>query len=642
MTEPSFQAPSPQDLADLLPQFDVEFFIAQGGMGAVYKGRQRSLDRDVAIKVLPKEMGANEEFRESFTTEAKAMAKLNHPNLLGVFDFGSVDGMPYIVMEYVEGGSLYEACYEQAVDSEQAVAIVLGICRGLSDAHEHDIVHRDIKPANILLTEKIEPKVADFGLAQAIDSDQPGLVMGTPGYTAPEVFQDPEQSGKLADIYSVGVILHQLLTGINPSGSMEPPTEPTSNLRLDAIWRKATNIVPTQRYATVAAMADDLEKWASAVDASNSGATPVAPPANPQQSSGVGVKVALVSVFAVGLIGLFNLLPKEEAKIVEKNLESENEPAAKVIEVLTEPEKVVEPRVDFVPETTVKNVNPVIPEITEPEVVMEVEKEEPEDILTSRPEKEKIPEKEPEVLEEPELDPGDPELRQKAIGLIEELRKKRNTQLAENSRWFTFQLGIHGRNAEFDAARMIKQLEKRTSETRIPSKSGAGIIPFTVREDFQRATDKEESIDREYLSGLKSIRDAYVNRLSQALGETSDDQLKKRLAVQAERAEDLEAWVRLLNPDPEKSPKMMAKAFVGNWDVHSYDKVTRWIAHGDGRMEAVGERWRLRWEILKDGTLVVKWPRAKKPYILTQDENGQGWTGKTSFGKDVQLKAGDW
>ena len=107
MTEPSFQAPSPQDLADLLPQFDVEFFIAQGGMGAVYKGRQRSLDRDVAIKVLPKEMGANEEFRESFTTEAKAMAKLNHPNLLGVFDFGSVDGMPYIVMEYVEGGSLY-------------------------------------------------------------------------------------------------------------------------------------------------------------------------------------------------------------------------------------------------------------------------------------------------------------------------------------------------------------------------------------------------------------------------------------------------------------------------------------------------------------------------------------------------------
>ena len=123
MNENAFQAPAPEYLAELLPQYDIECFIAQGGMGAVYKGRQISLDRHIAIKVLPREMGENEEFRESFVAEAKAMARLNHPNLLGVFDYGNVEGMPYIVMEYVEGGSLYEASLNQAIEPAQAVAI---------------------------------------------------------------------------------------------------------------------------------------------------------------------------------------------------------------------------------------------------------------------------------------------------------------------------------------------------------------------------------------------------------------------------------------------------------------------------------------------------------------------------------------
>jgi serine/threonine protein kinase len=264
MSEHAFQAPSPESLAELLPQYQIEFFIAQGGMGAVYKGRQISLDRDIAIKVLPHEVGASEELRESFISEAKAMARLNHSNLLGVFDYGTVEGMPYIVMEYVSGGSLHQAAYNQAVELMQAAMIVKGICAGLSHAHEHGIVHRDIKPSNILLTQKVEPKVADFGLAHAADWDTPGLVMGTPGYTAPEVFQDPSQAGVLADIYSVGVILHQLLTGTDPAGCMEPPSQPSGSLRLDAIWRKATNVNPALRYPTVAAMAEDIDRWIAA------------------------------------------------------------------------------------------------------------------------------------------------------------------------------------------------------------------------------------------------------------------------------------------------------------------------------------------------------------------------------------------
>lgn len=229
-------------------------------MGAVYKGSQPSLDRDVAIKVLPREVGEDPEFRESFTTEAKAMARFNHPNLTGVFDYGDIEGMPYIVMEYVNGCTLHELAWNQVVDPKQATAIVKGICDGLAHAHEHGISHRDIKPANILLTDKVEAKIGDFGLAHSVDSDTTGLVMGTPGYTAPEVYEDPEQAGPLADIYAAGIILHQLLTGIDPSGSEGPPTKTTGNLRLDAIWRKATHVDPAQRYQDIATMAAELER----------------------------------------------------------------------------------------------------------------------------------------------------------------------------------------------------------------------------------------------------------------------------------------------------------------------------------------------------------------------------------------------
>ncbi|MFK7850479.1 MAG: protein kinase [Akkermansiaceae bacterium] len=541
MSDTPFQAPSPEHLSDLLPQFDIDFFIAQGGMGAVYKGRQRSLDRDVAIKVLPKELGANEEFRESFNTEAKAMAKLNHPNLLGVFDFGSVDGMPYIVMEYVEGGSLYEASFEQAVDPEQAVAIVKGICDGLSDAHEHDIVHRDIKPANILLTEKVEPKVADFGLAQAIDSDQPGLVMGTPGYTAPEVFQDPDQAGKLADIYSVGVILHQLLTGMDPSGCMEPPSKSTGNIRLDAIWRKATNIVPTQRYATVGAMAADLGKWASAKkpSAAAAGASAYRPPVRPMQTAssgggGMGMKIFLIALLIGGVLVTYQVLQKRKADINKKNADNAANPVIKVVEVDQDPNT---------------GSNPTLPDPSnssspDPE---EVVMSNPDPVVSNDP-TENV-DTDPEEVEPETLEPGDPELRKMAIGLINDERAKRDALLSENVRWFSFQLGVLKRDAKFDDARAIERLDKSSTKTRVADSSKVDAVPYFVAADYKTALEKEESIDQEHLSALKRIRDAYVTRLDTAASKAEDDDLKKRLKAQAERAEDLEKWVHLLSPD---------------------------------------------------------------------------------------------
>ena len=286
MTHETFQAPELSHLAELLPAFEFQAFIAQGGMGAVYKARQKSLERDVAIKVLPRELGADPEFRESFRVEAKAMAKMNHPNLIAVYDYGDVDGMPYIVMEYVDGKSLYHSAWNKQIEAKQAVAIISGICAGLGHAHENGVIHRDIKPANILLTPKAEPKIGDFGLAQAAEHDHSGIVMGTPGYTAPEVLQDHTASDQRADLFAVGVILHELITGQRPDPEGKNPRQRSGDPKLDAIWQKATQDDPAQRYSTAEEMGADLKKW------SESGGkrvvTPVAASASPLVTGGSG------------------------------------------------------------------------------------------------------------------------------------------------------------------------------------------------------------------------------------------------------------------------------------------------------------------------------------------------------------------
>ena len=265
MNIPEFEAPQIEELQELLPAYEILDFIAKGGMGAVYRARQISLDREVAIKILPREFGEDPEFRAGFETEAKAMARLNHPNLIAVYDCGDVRGMPYIVMEYINGKSLFHSAWKTVVEPTQAVGIVKGICDGLAHAHENGIIHRDIKPANILLTPKAEPKIGDFGLALASGQNNPGLVMGTPGYAAPELFHSPHLAGEHADIFAVGVILHELLTG-QPPDSVDPAAcVSTGDSGLDAIWHNAVHPDSAQRYQDVAAMAEALAAWKPAV-----------------------------------------------------------------------------------------------------------------------------------------------------------------------------------------------------------------------------------------------------------------------------------------------------------------------------------------------------------------------------------------
>lgn len=259
----TFQAPDLEEVAKLFPAYEVHSLIACGGMGAVYHATQRSLERAVAIKILPREFSQDEAFRVGFEAEAKVMARLNHPNLVAVYDFGEADGMLFIVMEFVSGGSLFQRAHDQALEQPEALRLVGDICNGLAHAHEHGILHRDIKPANILLDENGSPKIGDFGLARALEREieEGEQIYGTPGYTAPEVIEPPFTIDHRADIFSVGVLLQELLTGqppqagVPPSASAMPP-----NPRLNAIIRRATNPDPNSRYASAGELASDLRK----------------------------------------------------------------------------------------------------------------------------------------------------------------------------------------------------------------------------------------------------------------------------------------------------------------------------------------------------------------------------------------------
>ena len=262
MSVSPFKIEEIDELAELLPAFEFDHLIAQGGMGSVYKARQRSLDRDVAIKILPRELGSDPLFRNSFEAEARAMARLTHTNLIKVYDSGDLDGLLYIVMEYVPGKSLFHSAYGKAVDSKQAVEIIIAACRGLAHAHENGIVHRDIKPANILLTPKCEPKIGDFGLARCTRTDGDGLAMGTPEYMAPEALSHPMKGNAQSDVFSLGVVLRELLTGVHPASEAAAFKE-VSDPKLAAICRTATHPDPTMRYPDASSIAEELKRWTS-------------------------------------------------------------------------------------------------------------------------------------------------------------------------------------------------------------------------------------------------------------------------------------------------------------------------------------------------------------------------------------------
>lgn len=251
-----FVPPKPDQLAQQFPQLEILDLIGQGGMGAVYKARQRGLDRFVALKILPPDLARDPAFEERFAREARALAKLSHPNIVAVYDSGQVGGLFYFLMEFVDGVNLRQALQNGQLSAKEALAIVPQVCDALQYAHDEGIVHRDIKPENVLIDRKGRVKIADFGLARLLGKTADNFtltgtqqVMGTPKYMAPEQLEGTHDVDHRADIYSLGVVFYEMLTGELPLGRFAPPSKKVQvDVRLDEVVLRILEKEPSLRY----------------------------------------------------------------------------------------------------------------------------------------------------------------------------------------------------------------------------------------------------------------------------------------------------------------------------------------------------------------------------------------------------------
>ncbi len=319
--------PEPPSLATVsaaFPQLEILELIGCGGMGAVFKARQPKLDRLVALKLLPASLAERDSsFEGRFEREGRLLARLHHPNIVAVHDSGTTDGFYYLLMEFVEGVNLRQAMRSRRFTPAQALAIVPHICDAMQFAHDEGVLHRDIKPENILLDRKGRVKLADFGIAKLVgelaaearsaggsaspaqsDFTQSGATLGTPSYMAPEQRETPGAVDHRADIYSLGVVFYELLTGELPTSSFVPPSSKSeADPRVDVIVAQALEKERTRRQSS----ADEMKTQVETVAQKNGAERRTAP--------GVGTLAlgCLALVFlAAGAIGGMYLLTRSE------------------------------------------------------------------------------------------------------------------------------------------------------------------------------------------------------------------------------------------------------------------------------------------------------------------------------------------
>jgi serine/threonine protein kinase len=275
---PAAQPPLPPDqIAPHFPQLEILQYLGRGGMGVVYQVRQKSLNRLAALKLLAPERVHEARFAERFAREAQALAALNHPNIVTIYDFGQAGGFYYLLMEFVDGMNLRQLLRTQKCTPEEALAIVPLLCDALQYAHERGIVHRDIKPENLLLDKSGRVKVADFGIAKMMGTARGeadgGMgaadnvtksALGTPGYRAPEQKSDPQRVDSRADIYSLGVVFYEMLTGELPGQQLQPPSKKVQiDVRLDEVVLRALEKQPELRYQQASEVKTCLETIAA-------------------------------------------------------------------------------------------------------------------------------------------------------------------------------------------------------------------------------------------------------------------------------------------------------------------------------------------------------------------------------------------
>lgn len=298
--------PSPTELASRFPQLEIVELLGQGATGAVYKVRQLDLDRWAALKILSDDVAEDSSFAERFQREARALALLSHQHIVIVYEFGQKNGVYFLLMEYVDGVNLRQAIRAQQITTQEALAIVVQICDALQFAHEEGVIHRDIKPENILIDKRGRVKIADFGLAKLLGRsfDVPTLtgthqVMGTPVYMSPEQMEGTRTVDHRADIFSLGVVFYELLTGELPLGRFAPPSQKYQlDIRLDDVVLRSLEKEPDRRYQKASEVRHDVHSIRTQKPASNA-----APVRSRSFREGWRVRTSLLGVVLVGIIG---------------------------------------------------------------------------------------------------------------------------------------------------------------------------------------------------------------------------------------------------------------------------------------------------------------------------------------------------
>ncbi|MGH7992085.1 MAG: protein kinase domain-containing protein [Limisphaerales bacterium] len=302
-----FVPPPVEEIAQLFPQLEILGLIGKGGMGAVYKARQPMLDRIIALKVLPPAVAGDPGFAERFNREARALARLNHPNIVTVYDFGKAGDLHYLLMEFVDGTNLRQVEQAGRLSADQALTIVPKICEALQYAHDQGVVHRDIKPENILLDKSGRVKIADFGIAKMVGLGETDIsltgakdVVGTPHYMAPEQIEKPQTVDHRADIYSLGVVFYEMLTGELPLGKFAAPsTKVHVDVRLDEVVLHTLEKEPSRRYQHASQVKSDVETITGAAGSAGK----VGSFAAGQAASDKAILPALLLAFPFGLFG---------------------------------------------------------------------------------------------------------------------------------------------------------------------------------------------------------------------------------------------------------------------------------------------------------------------------------------------------
>jgi serine/threonine protein kinase len=264
-----------------IPGHEILGELGRGGMGVVYKARQTHLNRVVAVKVVLAGGHASADELARFRAEAEAVARMQHPSIVQIFETGQQDGLPYFTLEYVDGGSLAHKLDGTPLPAAEAAKLVETLARAVHYAHANGVVHRDLKPANVLLAKGGTPKITDFGLAKKVeggsDMTKSGAIMGTPSYMAPEQAGGSKDIGPATDIYALGAILYECLTGRPPfkaatreatilqvvADQPVPPRQLQSNTPrdLETVCMKCLEKQPSKRYPTANDLADELRRF---------------------------------------------------------------------------------------------------------------------------------------------------------------------------------------------------------------------------------------------------------------------------------------------------------------------------------------------------------------------------------------------